>query len=157
MLSTLRGMCPSLSLFQSRLNHIFPPRDLGCFGWLPMPMAWLGYSPLGSRSCCRSKSQTRELINHTCYTSQAKTTYSIATIHSNTHFHGWVEEGLLGMNNSIRHNNCLTFFVQCVYLTWNKNITGSYLFYKGELPILKGRIRRKIDRMQQPHFFFKNS
>ncbi len=64
--SALQWISPSLPLSQSRLIHICPPRDLGSFRELFTLMTWLGCPPLGlPRSCCRTKSQTRALINHT--------------------------------------------------------------------------------------------
>jgi hypothetical protein len=56
-----------LASMPKQTNSYLPqPRDLGCFLRLPTPMNCLGYPLLGlPRPCCRSKSQTQALINHT--------------------------------------------------------------------------------------------
>jgi hypothetical protein len=56
--SAPQWMSPSLPFSHTRLILICPPRDLG--------LTWLGCPLLGlPRSCCRSKSQTQALKNHT--------------------------------------------------------------------------------------------
>jgi hypothetical protein len=116
-------MSPSLPLSQSRLIHTCPPRDLGCFRKLPMPVTWLGYSLFGlPRSCHRSKSQTQALKNHNDINHKLRQNGSIA-LHTAIHIYfishspGWVEEVLLGLNNSVGHN--YNYFAQCIWFRSN--------------------------------------